>query len=260
MAKAINRTSAAPPPHRCDCTAVLNAAEEVVLRDGIGRLTLDAVAREARLSKSGLLHYFPSKEALIDALVGRKIDEWRDDTTESYTATPEGPGRAVRAILSTCLSSTDQWTDAMRRSSVVLVAALVHDSKHVEPLRRVNQELHERFAKDGIPVGVCDLVHLAVHGMWFDWIFGLSDWTPQRLTAVRGAIQQLLKAHRVKAGVAKAAGATSASPKRKQAATSSASSTRNGRATAAPRSTPTHRAGTKSTSSATTSRSRKQRS
>jgi AcrR family transcriptional regulator len=157
---------------------VLDAAEEV--------------AKEARLSKSGLLHHYPSKEALIDALVSRKIDEWRRDTDESYAATPLGPGRAVRAILATCLSSTDQWTDAMRRSSFVLVAALVHDAKRVEPLREANRAMRKRFASDGLSAGVGDLVHLAVHGIWFDWIFGLSDWSPQRLAAVRGAIERIL--------------------------------------------------------------------
>lgn len=180
---------------RCDCSAVLDAAEEVVLRDGIGRLTLDAVARETRLSKSGLLHHFPSKEALVDALVDRKVNEWLEDTRSGYEAAAPGPGRAARALLATCLSSTDQWTDAMRRSSVVLVAALVHNSKHVEPLRKANREMHQRFGGDGLPPGVGDLIHLVVHGMWFDWIFGLSDWSPQRLAAVRQAIQRVLDGH-----------------------------------------------------------------
>lgn len=184
------------PAIRCDCGAVLNAAEEVILRDGIGKLTLEAVARQASLSKSGLLHHFPSKEALVDALVQRKVQEWIDDTAEAYEAAPPGRGRSVRAILGTCLSSTEHWTDAMRRSSMVLVAALVHDPKHAEHLRKANSLMHERFGKDGLPAGVGDLAHLAVHGIWFDWIFGLSDWSPQRLNAVRLAIQRLLASDR----------------------------------------------------------------
>lgn len=180
------------PSIRCDCGVVLNAAEEVILRDGIGKLTLDVVAREARLSKSGLLHHFPSKEALVDALVQRKVQEWIDDTNEAYESAAPGRGRSVRAILGTCLSSTEHWTDAMRRSSMVLVAALVHDPKHAEQLRKANAQMHERLGRDGLPPGVGDLAHLAVHGIWFDWIFGLSDWSPQRLNAVRRAIQRLL--------------------------------------------------------------------
>lgn len=38
-------------------------------RDGIAALSLNAVAREAGVSKGGLLHHFPNKQALIFALV-----------------------------------------------------------------------------------------------------------------------------------------------------------------------------------------------
>ncbi len=40
-----------------------------MLRDGIGAVTLDAVSREAGMSKTGLYYYFASKEALVFELV-----------------------------------------------------------------------------------------------------------------------------------------------------------------------------------------------
>jgi hypothetical protein len=40
---------------------ILDAAERVVLRDGVTHLTLDAVAAETGISKGGLLYHFPSK-------------------------------------------------------------------------------------------------------------------------------------------------------------------------------------------------------
>jgi AcrR family transcriptional regulator len=174
--------------------ALLDAAESVVLRDGIGRLTLDAVAKEAGASKGGLLHHYPNKELLIDALVRRKIDGWRRDTAEGFEREPAGPGRAARAILNTCLASSADWNDAMRRSSVVLVAALVHDPKHVEPLREAQREMLARFERDALPAGAGEAIHLAVNGLWFDFIFGLSEWSPQRLAAVRSALETLLAA------------------------------------------------------------------
>jgi AcrR family transcriptional regulator len=197
-------TAAPPPaaaPRRVDRNAVLDAAEEVVLRDGIGRLTLEAVAREATLSKSGLLHHFRSKDALLDALVHRRIDEWIEETREGYEATPPGRGRAVRGMLTTCLSSTDHWTDAMRRGSTVLVAALVANPKYATHIRQTNAHLRSRFEGDGLPMGVCDLVQLAVNGIWFDWILGLSEWTPDRLAEVRTAIAHLVN-HPPKEGAA----------------------------------------------------------
>lgn len=42
-------------------------------RDGIAALSLNAVAREAGVSKGGLLHHFPNKQALIYALFARLL-------------------------------------------------------------------------------------------------------------------------------------------------------------------------------------------
>src|SRR5215813_12535821 len=53
---------------------ILDATETVVARQGVASLTLDAVAAEARLSKGGLLHYFPSKDRLVEALVSRSAE------------------------------------------------------------------------------------------------------------------------------------------------------------------------------------------
>lgn len=48
---------------------IMVAALDVVQRAGAPRLTLDAVAEEAGLSKGGLLYNFPSKDALIRGMV-----------------------------------------------------------------------------------------------------------------------------------------------------------------------------------------------
>ena len=48
---------------------ILYAARVVLLRDGVATMTLEAVAREAGMSKTGLYYYFASKEALVFELV-----------------------------------------------------------------------------------------------------------------------------------------------------------------------------------------------
>jgi AcrR family transcriptional regulator len=40
---------------------ILRAANLVVVEEGVSRMTLEAVAREAGVSKGGLLYHFPSK-------------------------------------------------------------------------------------------------------------------------------------------------------------------------------------------------------
>ena len=45
---------------------ILTAAENVVLRDGVSRLTLESAAAEADLCKGGVLYHFPSRDSLVD--------------------------------------------------------------------------------------------------------------------------------------------------------------------------------------------------
>ena len=54
--------------------AILRAADWVVVEEGVSGMTLEAVAREAGVSKGGLLYHFPSKEALIGGMIGRLIE------------------------------------------------------------------------------------------------------------------------------------------------------------------------------------------
>ena len=75
-----------------DRDRMLDAAEVVVTRHGIANLTLDAVAAEAGMSKGGLLHHFPSKDRLVDALVAAAPKAGGRATLEAYARTPEGPG------------------------------------------------------------------------------------------------------------------------------------------------------------------------
>lgn len=51
--------------------AMLDAAEVVLTEQGAWRLTLDSVAEQAQVSKGGLLYHFPTKDALLQALVAR---------------------------------------------------------------------------------------------------------------------------------------------------------------------------------------------
>src|SRR5215212_6419318 len=63
-------------------TRLLEAAERVVAADGVARLTLDAVASKADVSKGGLLYHFPNKDALISAMVLRWVDGFERDIAQ----------------------------------------------------------------------------------------------------------------------------------------------------------------------------------
>lgn len=53
---------------------LFHAAICVALENGFGKVTLDAVARQAGISKGGLLHHFSTKGALIRAMLKHYAD------------------------------------------------------------------------------------------------------------------------------------------------------------------------------------------
>ena len=65
---------------------LLTAAVSALQRQGVGALTLDAVAREAGVSKGGLLHHFPSKDALSEALASKQVQNVEESLEPSVTA------------------------------------------------------------------------------------------------------------------------------------------------------------------------------
>src|SRR5665213_38778 len=104
---------------------ILDAAQQVVLRDGVGHLTLDAAAAEAGLSKGGVLYHYPTRDALVAAMVTRIIEEFEDDIAASLPdpGTPEAarPGTYTRAYVKATLEPAAPGQE--RLGAAVLAAA-----------------------------------------------------------------------------------------------------------------------------------------
>ena len=65
---------------------VLDTTQQLIASEGLQALTLDRVARDAGLSKGGLLYHFSSKEQLIEALVDRVISRLQAALAQSSVA------------------------------------------------------------------------------------------------------------------------------------------------------------------------------
>jgi TetR/AcrR family transcriptional regulator len=74
--------------------AILEAALAVFSTYGFRGATLDQIAEVAGLSKPNLLYYFPSKEAMHQALLTRLLDTWLDPLREM-----DAEGEPVAEIL-----------------------------------------------------------------------------------------------------------------------------------------------------------------
>src|SRR3954462_15817205 len=83
---------------------ILDAAAELVKEIGAGRLTLEAVAERAGLSKGGLLYNFKSKEVLLKAMIQRIIDEVEAEKEQWRAKAPPGRSLEPRLCVAACLN------------------------------------------------------------------------------------------------------------------------------------------------------------
>jgi AcrR family transcriptional regulator len=170
---------------------VLDAAEAVVVRQGIGSLTLDAVAAEAGISKGGLLHHFASKDRLIEAMVLRCARGWRECVIGAYEDAAPGRGRMARAMLGH-LADAKEWTDQCQQSSSAVFAALVQNPRLIEPMRGVYSELRQRLSEDGLAPGVGETVVAAMDGLWLCRVLGLATVDQGLMDRIRLTLEPLL--------------------------------------------------------------------
>ena len=145
---------------------ILNAAESIALRDGVAHLTLDAVAAEAGLSKGGVLYNFATKEALIQGMVNRLIEEVNAEMSRSVEADPLPRGRLLRAYLGVSFPEKSAASERVNQIAAVLLSAVMTDPKLLEPVRRHTAEIQKRLLEDGVEENAVHTIRYAADGMW----------------------------------------------------------------------------------------------
>jgi len=149
---------------------LLNAAERVVGRQGVRNLTLEAVAHEAGVSKGGLLYHFPSKSALITAIVERFADRCDADQDEAMARDPGKPGAFTRAYLTARATPLDPGEEPVHAA---LLAAAGTDPQYLDPFRRRLGRWLARLASDGLEPETAAIIRLAIDGLCLARLLGL---------------------------------------------------------------------------------------
>jgi AcrR family transcriptional regulator len=151
---------------------ILDAAEAVIAEHGAGHLTLDAVAEHAGISKGGLLYNFPSKEALLKALLARLLERCNSDRCEARARelAPEDPAGDLKALV---LAGFQQAGDRERVSGALLAAGAA-DPRLLSPVREWHQaNFRELSVGKRHPLRVLVLM-LAMDGFWLNELLHTS--------------------------------------------------------------------------------------
>ena len=153
----------------------MDAALELLSREGVGALTLERVAREAGVSKGGLLYHYAGKEELLAALIQRVID----------VLEPSSPGAGAASYIK---AGTERGCDV----AAVLMAAAASSPQLLGPVRERYRKLQEAFEHDGRDPVRGTVARLAAEGLWFSEALGLAPPPPQARKLVLQEILSLL--------------------------------------------------------------------
>jgi AcrR family transcriptional regulator len=175
---------------------IIDAAAEVVRREGLAGSTMESIAREIGVSKGALYLYFPSKAQLLVAILGRYRDEVmaRLELAVEKGDVAEEIATAVENLLRDRLNpsvwahvAADSWSDPEVREA--LLTDQREDREHV---RQFLQRLEQRGRISPIrdPVVAADALMLVLAGAVM-----LSDRhgsASERRTQLVGAIRLIL--------------------------------------------------------------------
>ncbi|MGW6915531.1 TetR/AcrR family transcriptional regulator [Kitasatospora sp. NPDC054939] len=169
---------------------LLDAVERLLVRDGIEAVRLDAVAVEAGVSKGGLLHHFPNKQALVRGVVERLADRF-----EAVLPGPgSAPGSYALAWLEASIPEQSPTGDTSGADQVPLaLLAAAGGPEVLDVLRSRYDRWQARLVDDGLDPAVATLVRMAVDGWWSARLMDLSPPHDGLHRSLRALLVQLVE-------------------------------------------------------------------
>ncbi len=172
---------------------LLDAAEALLLSGSANRLTVASVAAAAGLSKGGALHHYPTKRALIEALILRAIEAFEADFCALADRDPNPAGRWTRAFIGASIPAEAGGASPLYRMTAALNAAVAEDAELLNPLRVRYAVWQDRLVSDGIDPVTATLVRLAVDGLWLSEVAGLAAFDPTFRTDILNRLEELTR-------------------------------------------------------------------
>lgn len=146
--------------------ALLEAAWHLAYEQGLSAVTVQAVATRAGVTKGGLFHHFPTKQALIEGLYADIVLTLDGEIDRLLAEDPEPYGRFTRAYIETTVHVIDLADDGKWIGlSLAFMSDQINNRSWNEWLSR---RLTQHAETDGDPE--LQFVRLAADGAWLNYL------------------------------------------------------------------------------------------
>lgn len=149
---------------------VLLSAASIVKKQGVERLTLEAVAKKAGISKGGLLYHFPNKELLLEGMVKYMAGDFVHSLQERINSSSHDRGKWSRAYIQQTVEDINKDNGI----SEALIVAMFANPELLLEMQTHYAQWQQNFVQDGIDPVQATMVRLIADGLWFSEVFGLG--------------------------------------------------------------------------------------
>lgn len=146
--------------------SLLDHAAAIILRDGVAAVTVQAVAEAAGVTKGGLFHHFPSKQALIDGMFCDMLERLDKEINSLLSIDPSMPGCFTRAYVKTMLGNGEL---GLGSAWSTLGASMLLDPSLGQKWINWLQTRLQRHSDTDSSVNL-EIVRLAADGVWISYV------------------------------------------------------------------------------------------
>ncbi len=170
---------------------IFSAVMELILQGGLPAVTLSSVCKRAEISKGGLMHHYPSKEALVDAFVSRSADECLKEIHEQLAPIAIGGGKRMKAFVDLMLKDPAMCKPESSREMAAVMIALMQGrmTSHAD-------DYYDRLAfelrGDGVSQAIIELIVASVDGLWLQAAVMPAERVARRATQIRLQLRRLI--------------------------------------------------------------------
>lgn len=169
------------------------AVMELILEGGLTAVTLSSVCKRAGISKGGLMHHYPCKEALVDEFVSRSSNECLQEIHEHLAPITPGSGKRTKAFVDLMLKDPAMCKPESSREIAAVMIALMQ-GRMIAHAEGHYQRLAVELQGDGLSQSTIDLIVASVDGLWLQAAVLPIDRVAKRATQVRLQLRRLVDA------------------------------------------------------------------
>ena len=177
---------------------ICEAAIQIASRDGLLAMTLENVAREAGITKGGVMYHFPSKEELMRGVLEYFSQQCETMLMRRVVDDPEPRMRWARCMLDCLFPTTPEQStppgplssDVLARFFVATLTGAVTSPAAMQPLRELALRMRTRCLSDPRDGVEQLLVWLTIDGLLLWQFMGLIQPTDELIQQVGVALRE----------------------------------------------------------------------